>query len=364
MSWIANNKYFLTGSITSGLTLSKNNADAGTVPTDMSISTYSDYNYSASNYEITAIFEGTFESSFTSNDISWTSVGDSNDIKYQLNESSDGISFDGWSGESNAIGITAISANKQYFKLRLIFYSSYWTDSDSMQIDSIKLKFTVFVNAGIIDANDWNANYQVVGSESLLPREGASMLATNSSVDLGSASFAWNNTYINTLHIAGELGGTLNQIARTTLSVAAQKIEFSSLTDTQFFIKCKFVFDTVTSDDTLLFFNGDSASSYGYQRLVGTLGSKFVTQSGILLTPGGSVAVAYVGCFDGWIQAEAAKEKMIIGRGFSGAGGTAIEEMYMLGGLYNETSNTVTSIQIYNNSKFEPNTEVTLWAKK
>ena len=82
MSWTANNKYYLTGSITSGLTLSDDNADAGTVPTDMSVLTYNDETYNDSTYEITAIYEGTYESSFSSNDVNWISTGDSNDIKY------------------------------------------------------------------------------------------------------------------------------------------------------------------------------------------------------------------------------------------------------------------------------------------
>ncbi len=329
----------------------------------MSISTYGDYNYSASTYEITAIFEGTFESSFTVSDINFTPVGDSNDIKYQINESDDGISFDGWSGESDIIALTSIKVNKPYFKFRLVWYSSKWSDSDSFVVDEIVRAYTTFVNGGIIDANEWNSNYQIVGGENLLPREGASMQTTNSSVDLGSAAFEWNNTYINTLYVTGELGGTLNQIAKTTLSAAAQKIEFTGLSDDQYYFNCKLVFNTVTSDDTLLFFNGDSATTYGYQTVVGTAGSRFNTQSGIALTPGGS-ATSYLSGFSGWIQAEATKEKMIVGQGYAAAGGAAIEQIIFLAGMYSDTTNTVTSIQIYNNSKFEANTEVTLWARR
>ena len=101
MSWTANNKYYVTGSITSGLTLSIDNADVGTVPTGMSVTTYDDGTYGDFDYERTAIFQGTFESSHSSNYLDWTSVGDTNDIKYQYATSEDGITYDNFTVEAD-----------------------------------------------------------------------------------------------------------------------------------------------------------------------------------------------------------------------------------------------------------------------
>jgi hypothetical protein len=364
MAWTANNKYYLTGSITSGLTLSINNADAGTVPTDMSVTTYDDGTYDDYNYEITGIYQGTYESSFTANDVVWISSGDTNDIKYQYATSDDGITYSNFTTLSDGIGTTQIQINASYFKFRLIFYSSYWTDTDSFQMDTITRKFTVFVNGGIVDANEWLSNYYVCGAEDLLPRDGANMQLTNSALDLGSSAQLWDNVYVNNLFVDGELGGTLNQIGKTTLSASATKIEFTGLTDDVIYMKCKFLFNTVTSDDTLLFFNQDSSTVYGYQLIFGTAGSRFNTQTGIVLTQGGSIATKYISGFDGWLMLGAAQEKMIVGNGFVAAGGTTIENTFMLGGMYNNTSNTITSIQITNVSSFEIGTEVSIWAKR
>lgn len=362
MAWTANNKYFLTGSITSGLTLSINNADSGTVPTDMSLTTYDDGTYGDYTYELTAIYEGTFESSFSSNNIDWTSVGETNDIKFQYAKSDDGITYDDYSTLADAIGTTNFQISAAYFKLRLIFYSSKWSDSDSFQIDTISRKFTVFANGELIDANDWMSNYYVVGSDDLLPRGGNNMLLTNSAYDIGSVAQEYNNVYINDLDVTGKIGGALNLISSVVLSAAAQKIEFTGLNLETYLIKAAFIINTSTSDNSLLFFNGDSATNYGYSGIYSNTGFDVTSTSGIYIGQGDS-GTSYYGNFEGWISVQPGHQKFLTGLGSKGCGTATIAHNFIIGGIWENSSDTVTSIQLYNNSKFEVGTEVSIWAK-
>ena len=364
MGWTANNKYYLTGSITSGLTLSSGNADAGTVPTDLSLLTYDDETHNDSTYEITAIYEGTFESSFSTNDLNWTSVGDSNDIKYQVATSDDGVTYSDYSTLSDAIGTTQISVNAPYFKFRLIWYSSKWVDNDSFLMDSVTRKFTVFVNGGNINANEWMSNYYVCGAEDLLPRGGTTMQLTNNVYDLGSSSYKWKDVYLNEITVDNELGGSLNLVAAVKLSATAQRIEISGLgSETTYFMRCFFVNDTTVSDDTFLFFNQDSASSYGYNGIYSTTGFNATSTAGIYIGECDS-GTAVWGSFEGWLNLQASYPKLVAGIGAKGLGTATVGHNFIVGGIYDDTSNTITSLTIFNNSKFAANTEVRIWAKK
>ena len=367
MSWTANNKYYLTGSITSGLTLSDDNADSGTVPTDMSVLTYNDETYNDSTYEITAIYEGTYESSFSTNDVNWISTGDSNDIKYQVATSDDGVTYSDYSTLADAIGTTQIAVNASYFKLRFIFYSSFWSDSDSIQIADIIRKFTVFNSGGDINANEWMSNYYVVGQENFLPRGGSTLSPTNSVYNLGSSSHKWNNIFINNLPTVTSISDTFNLISNITLSSAANSIEFTGLgtvSDTTYYLTFRLFNDTSSTDDITLFFNNDSSTTYGKSYFKWSNSSESYdvagTQSGIDI--GQCATSTGFTTFESYINVFHSNNKFLIGYGgFSDIEQTA-GSFYIVSGTWNSQS-TVTSIKIYCDSKFDIGSEVSLWRK-
>ena len=369
MSWTANNKYHCEGSITSGLTLSIDNGDGGTVPSDMSLLTYNDETYNDSTYEITAIYEGTFESSFSVNDLKWTSVGDSNDIKYQVATSDDGVTYSEYSTLADAIGTTQIAVSAAYFKFRLIWYSSAWTDSDSFVMDSIVRKFTVFANGDIINANQWMSNFYVVGQDHLLPRGGTSLDLTTSVYDIGSSSHGWNNVYINNLFSITSIKYFFNLVSDIELSATANRIEISNLgtaSDTTYYLKCRFINETISSDDILLFFNGDSATNYADMLILTTSGADGGTirnsaTSGLYIGECDS-GTSYLSCVEGALHVHHSNYKFLSVNGTKGIGGNTITTMFVNGGIWNNET-TVTSIQFYCASKFGIGTEVKLWRK-
>jgi len=380
VGWTGDNKLYLTGSITSGLTLSPTNADGGTIPVGMSISTYDDYTYDDSTYERTAIYEGLLESSYTVSRITWVSSGDSNDIKYQVNESEDGIVFEGWSAEADAIETTTYKTKRPYIKFRFLFYSHNWSDSDSVQVTQVDRAFTAYVNGNIIDANEFNENFYTVGRDDLLPRGGTDLAGTTGVYNIGSSAYEWKAIHVNNLITDDYIRQTYNLIAKTVLSATATRIEFTGLSDDQYYITCKFIMNTTTTTDkTLMFFNGDSAANYGYMIMKSdSLGAFFVikterktTQTGIFIGEAlqtNTISDEYGGLFRGYINTHAGHEKMVIGDGMAGAFSSTttgtVETIFSIGGIWSNNSDTVTSIQIIQASKLNANTEVKLWVRK
>ena len=357
--WSDKNNLYLTGDITTGLTLSINNADAGTVPVGMTVNTYDDGTYDDENYAITAVFEGLYESQYNVHILSWLSTGDTNDIKYQVNPSSDGISFDGWTSEVDAINNVQVKIEKKYAKIRFIFYSPNWSDTDDITFVSSDRAFTYFANGEIVDADKFTTNYKVVGSGDLLPRGGASLFPTTSVYNLGSDGFRWNEVHSYIIDTADEIGGTFNLVSSVLISTSSDRIEFSGLIDNNYYLTVKFLNDSTSSDETLLFFNGDSATNYGYQTMYDTTGALVGTTAGIYIGACGSSG-SYAGVFEGFIDCQPSHPKMIAGSGHN----ADIERYFTVGGVWNNTSDTVTSMILYNASKFNTGSEVKLWTKK
>lgn len=135
---VADNRYMLTGDPYTGLTLDNTNSKNGTPISGLSV--YDTAVYDTGLYTYTAHYDSYIyhdPDGFSS--ILWKASGDANDIRYQVRYSDDGAIWESWSTESDAIGSKAIALDDSYpyFQIRFIFYSTLWSDTDTIFIREI-----------------------------------------------------------------------------------------------------------------------------------------------------------------------------------------------------------------------------------
>lgn len=360
-TWTSNNKLNFTGSITTGLVLSMSNADAGTIPADMSLTTYNDFNYGDDYYEYKAIFEGAYSGDHFAHSVEWTATTSLASLKYQYALSNDGIVYDAWTGLANALtSKTAILANK-YFKMRFIVDGGAWTDSDYLKIISISSTFTPFVKNTIIEANEMNANFYFVGSGDLLPHGGANLNLTTSVYNIGSDITPWNTIYCNDIVISSSIQGTLGLISKVTLSATTSRIEFNGLNGDNYahimvIGKIKATNNTITGYPIKMIFNGDSGANYGYYAKTNTSTANFIA----VHTLDTIQAIAYNDLLECYIKTRSGNEKTTFSQSlFSGRNSTAPSHMITVGIWSSDV--TLTSIIFHTDAVFNINTTFYLY---
>jgi len=135
--------YMLSGDIWSGLYLDITNSNPLEVVTSNEVPeeylTYTDIDGSTEEYDniITAIYQSDPQSDPNGfSHISWEADGDPGDIMFQYRISEDGITFNAWSEEIDAIenSIKVFSEDPVSFEYRLVFYSPNWSDTDNVRV--------------------------------------------------------------------------------------------------------------------------------------------------------------------------------------------------------------------------------------
>lgn len=124
----------------SKITLDQANQAMGGIPGAWT--KYDDSHYDDVNDELGGMYQSEIlynENGWTS--LSWTSAGDSNDIRlqYRTGNTLAAINAASWSGESNAITNTSLSISglPKYIQYRFLFYSATWWDSDFVYIKGV-----------------------------------------------------------------------------------------------------------------------------------------------------------------------------------------------------------------------------------
>ena len=151
--------------------------------------------------------------------------------------------------------------------------------------------FRIIRNSTTADAADMNDNFYHIGQGSIMPMVGNYLYSTDSSCNLGSATYKWNNGFIDNLDC-----GTLNYSTITTdktwgllyeidssVYTLSSRIELSVATKeySEFVIRSSLNNNTTT---VLLHLNGDSSGSYQYTHTIfygGSYSSYNVTTTGI-----------------------------------------------------------------------------------
>jgi len=126
------------------------------------------------------------------------------------------------------------------------------------------MAFTIFTSGTVAYANEVMDNFYHISDGDRMPRGGVSLTSADSTYDIGSAAFKWNNIYCNTLDLAGIVVGDIWQLqTEVTLSSTATSVEMTVSGDDydNMIVLCHFIHATSTAVIRMIF-NGDSSSSY------------------------------------------------------------------------------------------------------
>jgi hypothetical protein len=264
MAWISENKYMLAGTITAGLTLDSSNPGAGTAPAGYSL--YGSGTYGSDEYQIAAYYEGVYESLYYNNKLTITTSGDSGDIKYTYALSDDGITFtDKMVSPGNIVGTTSLTMRAKYFRVRLYYHPTLWSDSDSFAITAIAAAFTTFAAGTVVDANEMNGNFDYVGKGDWIPVGNTALEPTTSSYNIGSVDYKWNTVYLNELVCGSDVEKTFNVIGSVVLSAAASSMEITGINSSIDQIYNIIVYinnNNGYSEQFKIYYNGVSSGSY------------------------------------------------------------------------------------------------------
>ncbi|MCP4648900.1 MAG: hypothetical protein GY853_02300 [PVC group bacterium] len=231
------------------------------------------------------------------------------------------------------------------------------------------MSFTAFSYETTIAASEMNDNFIHVAQGNLFPRGGSVLEETNGVYDLGSDSYRWLNTKFNNVHLSGDLDDCWNLIADVILSATASSVEITELNgdvDEIYWIIAKLISNSTGTDYLYLNINNDSSNNYGFQYLIAdgaSIGAaRNETQSAIILTGGGSYG-SY-GFNETYVYAKSNNERLFLINMFREGGETYIEQLRNYGYIWNNTSDTLTSMQFTVGDYMATNTNIQIWTKR
>ena len=133
--------------------------------------------------------------------------------------------------------------------------------------------FHQFNNSTTAFAAEVMQNFYHVGSEDRLPMEGSSLEPTNSSSNVGSSGYKWQNIYCGTLYAESSVPTSyIRNITNLYFTTTASSIEITGLNGDSYDYLLSFFVSadsapTVTETAKIIF-NGDSSASYGEKYLL------------------------------------------------------------------------------------------------
>ncbi|MCP4651430.1 MAG: hypothetical protein GY853_15295 [PVC group bacterium] len=230
------------------------------------------------------------------------------------------------------------------------------------------------VTSSAIEAND---NFYHIGQGSRLPMGGNSLTSTDAVYDLGSSTMTWNNLYCDNLYISDSIASTNKSLwvllSETLATATTASIEITGLNgddNSQYMFVVKLVGNNLTSScHCLMQINGDSATNYGYQWIQaegaatgaerGTL-DFFILTYGTQDTDGSQV----VGLSRNLLYTKSGNERLLLTENASGGQGSYLTGLNLRGSIWDNTSDTITSLKfIANSSDFGTGTNIQIWGR-
>ena len=225
------------------------------------------------------------------------------------------------------------------------------------------MAFTIVYKGQTISATDFNDNFYHIAQGNLLPRGGNSLEATTGVYDLGSISYNWNNVHVQNVNLNGELQNAMNLIAEVTLTATSSVIDITGLNgeaDEIYEVIVLSVLNTIGSG--FFYFNGDSATNYGFQYFL-AIATTTIEYRGVINS-------FYIGYVD-TATARYSKSNFIIYANSSiklclakegRANINAVIRDFVAWGFVWNNSATLTSMKF--TGYFDPGTNVQIWAKR
>jgi hypothetical protein len=232
------------------------------------------------------------------------------------------------------------------------------------------MTYHYLTNSTTASAADMVDNYEHIGVGDCLPLGGTMLSETTGVYDLGSDSYRWNNLFCQNLNIYGSITGVGNLWvleSEITITQTTASIEFSGLDGD--LAKEYLIISQIMTDDNLgsmqILFNQDSGTNYGEHYLH----SKLVhgrTQNNV----GYNIFSYYTSSSLGFSRMIISSESRVCRTMISITdnecnGGESIWWLRWSFGIWNNTSDTLTSIKIlsYLGANFATNTNISLWKR-
>ncbi len=240
------------------------------------------------------------------------------------------------------------------------------------------MAYNTLLNSTTADASDVNDNFQHIAAGSRLPMSsvGVSFATTDSAYDLGADATRWNDLYCDNVNFAGSVTTADKTLwtleAETTLADTATSISFTGLdgdTDINYMILVRLVSSNSQSTLLTMYFNEDSSASYGRQYIVGqstaVSSSRATGQQGFNVARSTlQTATVHSSFSKTIIYAKSGHERTMLSNYLDGASGSFIYKLYSSAGIYSNTSNNITSIQLNKSSGgLMTNTTAQLWKR-
>jgi len=230
------------------------------------------------------------------------------------------------------------------------------------------MAYTIFQTDTTITATDFDNNFKDVAQGNYIPRGGVSLTATDSVYDLGSTAYKWLDVHTQNIEIQSDVkvGKCINMIAETTLTESATSIEFTGLNgDDDEIYEINYHIYGYGTTSVFMYLNGDSAANYGRNMiylLTTTVNSQsYNSLSNIYLGYHGEITTTALNVRgNGYIRAASGRLRLSLWEWVASAGGTYIDQSTKLAFVWNNTTDTLTSIKLTGN--FATNTNVQLWA--
>lgn len=251
------------------------------------------------------------------------------------------------------------------------------------------MAWTTLVNSTTADAVEVNNNFYWISQGTRLPMSGTSLNPVDGTYDIGSSTYKWANAFFDDLTVnddlvvGGEISTTNKTIwqleSRVELSATSQRIEFSGLNgddsiEYQIWIRAihGYAQDSATANiGIFITFNGDSAANYG---------SHYISALGGAPGADRNTGQTYIEIGSTTWAATASAEIISTFSKidfFSKAGNIRLLNTYTLFGATNDsiygqeiehyvwdnTSDTITSIQFNSDGTFISGTTIEIWKR-
>ncbi|MFA5423697.1 MAG: hypothetical protein WC374_07540 [Phycisphaerae bacterium] len=220
------------------------------------------------------------------------------------------------------------------------------------------MAYKVFANGDTASADEINANFYAIFQGDRIPMTvtaGGTLTAAAGAGDIGSSSYVWNNLYckniyVNSLSVTTPYMFSLK--AQVTCTTTTTLIQISGINgDALEIIKMDLYSVPNLLSSFRLSLNADSTSNYYNNGVV--YGANSATAFS------GATTSAAIGSGDIDIYSKTGKRRTVVFYGlYSGA---AVRAGMVGSALWSNTTSTITSIEMYRPTAFDPGTTIKMW---
>lgn len=232
------------------------------------------------------------------------------------------------------------------------------------------MTFRIIQHSTTCDASDVMDNFYHIAQGSVTPNVRPDLDPTDSTYDLGSSSYKWDNLYVSSIGNAtiDSNGTTWELITKTSPNSATSRIEFTGIDsgedEKDVFMNYFIITGTSTAQTVEMYFNGNSGGGFLVQYMQVDDTTMVRTQGAFLFTNTAPTTTALYSNGIARIMMNEGYDKIMHNQCVAGAGENRAQRVYVGSGTYRLTrEDTITSIQIVSSSNMQPGSYISLWRR-